>query len=182
MNTQLFCGEWVRLVAPNPESDAESVAGWSLDSEFTRLFGSGPARLWTAKRAKEEMEKDLEKGDVFIFHIRTLADDRVIGIADLDPVWSHGDAWLGIGIGERDYWGKGYGTDAVRVLLRYAFAELNLFRVTLNVFEHNRRAIRSYEKAGFVVEGRVREVMRRDGRRSDVVYMGILQEEWRGRQ
>ena len=66
------------------------------------------------------------------------------------------------------------------VLLRYAFAELNLRRVSLSVFEYNPRAMRSYEKAGFVVEGRRRQALNRDGRRWDVIHMGILREEWEG--
>ncbi len=85
---------------------------------------------------------------------------------------------MGIGIGERDYWGRGYGTDAMQVLLRYAFDELNLHRVSLGVFEYNTRAIRAYEKAGFVVEGRGPQELHRDGRRWDMIFMGILREEW----
>ncbi|MCK4899416.1 MAG: GNAT family N-acetyltransferase, partial [Anaerolineales bacterium] len=75
-------------------------------------------------------------------------------------------------------WGKGFGTDAVSVILRYAFHELNLHRVSLGVFEYNRRARRSYEKVGFSVEGRIRGDMLRQGRRWDVFIMGILREEW----
>jgi RimJ/RimL family protein N-acetyltransferase len=66
----------------------------------------------------------------------------------------------------------------MRVMLRYAFRELNLHRVTLTVFEYNPRAIRSYEKAGFVVEGRLRNWLNREGRRWDMIHMGILREEW----
>jgi RimJ/RimL family protein N-acetyltransferase len=87
-------------------------------------------------------------------------------------------AFVGIGIGERAYWGKGYGTDAMKVALRFAFTEINLERVTLNVFEYNPRAIRSYEKAGFKHEGRMRGALLKDGRRWDMIYMGILREEW----
>jgi RimJ/RimL family protein N-acetyltransferase len=89
-----------------------------------------------------------------------------------------GTAGVGIGIGEREYWGKGYSTDMMRVILRYAFTELNLNRVTLNVFEYNPRAVRSYEKAGFVVEGRERKAIHRDGKYWDVLFMGVLREEW----
>jgi len=78
-------------------------------------------------------------------------------------------------------WGKGYGTDAMRVLLRFAFTEINLHRVSLTVFGYNPRAIRSYEKAGFVVEGRARQRLRRDGQWWEVVYMGILKDEWKER-
>jgi RimJ/RimL family protein N-acetyltransferase len=95
--------------------------------------------------------------------------------------WNHGNAWVGIGLGERDYWGKGYGTDAMCAILDYAFNELNLYRVTLDVFEYNPRAIRSYEKAGFQLEGRVRKMIHRDGRRWDVLVMGVLRDEWEER-
>ncbi|MFM8321349.1 MAG: GNAT family N-acetyltransferase [Chloroflexota bacterium] len=70
----------------------------------------------------------------------------------------------------------------MRVLLRYAFQELPLNRVTLNVFEYNPRAVRSYEKAGFRVEGRVRGGLNRDGKRYDMIYMGILRAEWEALQ
>ena len=85
---------------------------------------------------------------------------------------------MGIGLGEREYWGKGYGTDTMRLAVRYAFMELNLNRVTLNVFEYNPRAIRCYEKAGFRHEGRQRQFLNRNGRRWDVLEMGILRDEW----
>jgi RimJ/RimL family protein N-acetyltransferase len=68
----------------------------------------------------------------------------------------------------------------MRLVVGFAFRELNLRRVTLVVFDYNPRAIRSYEKSGFKVEGRLREAMNRDGQRYDMVYMGILKEEWQG--
>ena len=84
------------------------------------------------------------------FAIRTLDDDRIIGEIGLDGIrWTHGDCFVGIGLGEREFWGKGYGTDAMKIILRYAFTELNLRRVTLDVFEYNPRGVRSYEKVGF---------------------------------
>jgi RimJ/RimL family protein N-acetyltransferase len=116
---------------------------------------------------------------VFFFMIRALQDDRIIGEIGLDGVsWSNGNAWVGISIGEKEYWGKGYGTDALQVLLRYAFTELNLHRINLTVFEYNPRAIRSYEKAGFVHEGRERKALLRGGQRWDMIYMGILRKDW----
>jgi RimJ/RimL family protein N-acetyltransferase len=92
--------------------------------------------------------------------------------------WSGRDAFVGLGIGEIEYWSKGYGTDIMNVLLRYAFTEINLKRVTLSVFEYNPRAIRSYEKAGFCHEKRRRRALNREGQRWDELYMGILREEW----
>jgi len=184
MNT-LFQGELVRLVAASAEKDAELLARWSHDSEYARQLDSDPARPQSVKRAKEDIQKwmENESPDSFGFMIRTLADDRLIGFIGLDGIrWTHGDTFVGIGIGDPEYRGNGYGTDAMRVILHYAFTELNLHRVSLDVFEYNPRAIRSYEKAGFVVEGRQRQALNRDGRRWDVIYMGILREEWERQQ
>jgi RimJ/RimL family protein N-acetyltransferase len=181
ISIQLFRGDLVRLTAEDPETLAKSFTRWARDSFYLRLMDSDPARLHSVKAVKEWIEKELQ-GDppkVHFFAIRTLADDRLIGDIDLFALeGAHRDAFVGIGIGERDDWGKGYGTDAMRLALRYAFTELNLHRVSLDVFEYNPRAIRSYEKAGFKHEGRQRSVLHRDGRRWDLLYMGILQSEW----
>jgi RimJ/RimL family protein N-acetyltransferase len=177
--SQIFRGELVRLAAINPDTDAEALARWSQDSEFDRLLNSEAALPFVAKRVTEEIEREEVRNDHYVFSIRTLSDDRLIGWISLEGIqWSHSTSWVGIGIGERDCWGKGYGTDAMRVLLRFAFEELDLFRVNLNVFEYNTRGIRSYEKAGFTVEGRARRYLNRNGRRWDIVYMGILRQEW----
>ncbi len=105
--------------------------------------------------------------------------ESLIGEIDLSGInWASGESIVGIGIGDRNDWGKGYGTDAMRVILRFAFEELNLHRVFLNTFEYNPRALRAYEKCGFKHEGRVRGMLNRDGKRWDVIYMGILREEW----
>jgi RimJ/RimL family protein N-acetyltransferase len=180
--TQLLQGKLVRLVAANADKDAEQMAQWSRDSEYMRQLDTDPARPHSVKRTKEDIQKWMENESPhdFGFMIRTLADDKLIGFIGLDGVqWTHGNTFVGIGIGEKEYRGKGYGTDALRVILHYAFTELNLHRVSLNVFEYNPRAIRSYEKAGFVVEGRQRQLLNREGRRWDLVYMGILREEWK---
>jgi RimJ/RimL family protein N-acetyltransferase len=181
MDTPLFQGELVRLTAVEPQKLAESFSRWSCDSEYWRLLDSGPAFVYSPQRSKEWLEKMLQENEhnLFMFMIRTLEDDRLIGEVGLDGVqWNHGDTFIGIGLGEREFWGKGYGTDAMRVILRYAFNELNLHRVSLNVFEYNRRALRSYEKTGFKVEGRARKFLSREGNRWDLIFMGILREEW----
>jgi RimJ/RimL family protein N-acetyltransferase len=185
MNTDLFHGELVRLTAANSEKDAELLAQWSRDSDYLRLLDTDPALPRSVKRSKEDILKwvEHEQPNSLQFMIRVQADNRLIGFVGLDGIlWTHGDAFVGIGIGDRAHWDKGYGTDAMRVILRYAFTELNLHRVSLDVFEYNPRAIRSYEKAGFVVEGRLRQFLRRDGRRWDMIYMGILRKEWERQQ
>lgn len=176
----IFRGSLVRLTAESPESLATAFARWNRDSEYLRLLDSDPHRIWSEKKIKEYIEKDMEKDppEEYFFQVRALDGDRLIGFVGLFPIWAHQNAWVGIGLGEREYWGKGYGTDAMRLALRYAFTELNLYRVTLNVFEYNPRAIRSYEKAGFCHEGRQRQFLNRNGKRWDVLEMGILREEW----
>lgn len=181
MNPSLFQGRLVRLTAEDPAVIAEQFARSSRDWEYTRLLDTAEARLWSVKKIKEWLEKDLEKESptTFTFFIRALEGDRLIGFVGLGGVqWSQGDAWMGIGLGDRQDWGRGYGTDALRVLLGNAFTELNLRRVSLGVFEYNPRALRSYEKAGFRIEGRQRKRYQREGRRWDGILMGILREEW----
>jgi RimJ/RimL family protein N-acetyltransferase len=181
----IFQGEKVHLIAPEPEQDAGLFARWMKDAEFVRLMDSDPARLFSIDKHKEWLEKDLvdeQKYDAIFFLIRTIQGEKTIGLIGLDGIrWVHGDAWVGIGLGERDYWGKGFGTDAMLVLQRYAFLELNLHRLSLTVFEYNERAISSYRKAGFAEEGRAREYLNRNGNRYDMIFMGILREEWERR-
>jgi RimJ/RimL family protein N-acetyltransferase len=179
MTINLFTGQLVRLAAINVETDTELFARWDRDTEHMRLLDADPHRLLTGKQIKAEIEREEAASQEIQFAIRTLADDRLIGFVALDGIsWTHGDSFVGIGIGDRAYWGRGYGTDAMCVLLRYAFTELNLYRLSLTVFSYNTRAIRSYEKAGFVVEGRQRQALRRDGRHHDLIFMGVLREEW----
>jgi RimJ/RimL family protein N-acetyltransferase len=180
----LLRGELVRLSAENPQVMAGCFSRWNQDTEWERLLDSDPARLLSEKKWQEWLDKDLEKGgsDDMFFAIRTLEGDVLIGFVGLfNLLKQHGDTLVAIALGERQYWGNGFGTDAMRVMLRYAFRELNLRRVGLIVFEYNPRAIRSYEKAGFTNEGRVRGAMLRDGKRWDFLYMGILRQEWLAR-
>ena len=180
-NQDLFKGKLVHLTAEEPKVIAEANVRWARDSEYMRLLDSNVSAPVSVKKIIEWIEKDLEKNvpTEYYFLIRTLEDERLIGVIGLDgSIIPHGEAYLGIGIGERELWGKGYGSDAMQVILRYVFSELNLQRVSLNTFEYNPRAIRSYEKVGFVHEGRVRGYLHRSGKRWALIYMAILREEW----
>jgi RimJ/RimL family protein N-acetyltransferase len=101
-------------------------------------------------------------------------------LTDLDRF--NGSAQVGIFIGESDEWGKGYGTDAVRALVDFGFAELRLERIWLEVGTENPRAKRSYEKAGFTHEGTFRHDRWEGGRYTDGHVMSILQDEWQSRR
>jgi RimJ/RimL family protein N-acetyltransferase len=176
----IFRGELVRLTAESSETVAKSRVRWGRDSEFMRLVESDPAQLWSEKKYKEWTEKQSEKddGNFFLFSIRTLSDDLFIGAVSIRPLWVDADAWIGIGLGERDYWGRGYGTDAMRLIVQYGFLELNLQRVSLALHTYNERALKSYEKVGFKVEGTIRQDTLREGRRTGGTFMGILRDEW----
>ena len=177
----VFTGKLVRLSAFDPEEMSKAFTRWNLNSEYARLLNSAAHRMQSAKAAARWMEKEAEEISPagYYFSIRTLAEDKLIGELGLDVVsWSGRDAFVGLGIGEPEYWSKGYGTDVMNVLLRFAFTEINLRRVTLTVFEYNPRAIRSYEKAGFRHEGHLRNYLNREGHRWNELYMGILREEW----
>ena len=177
---ELFYGDLVRLTAEEPEMYARVEVRWQRDSEFVRLAG-GDLEMPSEKKIREWAEKQVEKGpqpERYPFSIRSLADDQVLGFLGLWLDLMHSEGWVGIGIGERDAWSKGYGTDAMKICLRYAFWELGLQRVSLGLHEYNPRALRSYEKAGFQMEGRTRKDILREGKRTDTLWMGILREEW----
>lgn len=111
------------------------------------------------------------------------ADWRYIGnIGLMNLEWVPRAAELGIFIGDKSVWNKGYGTEAVELLLAHGFRTLNLNRIYLQVFANNLRARRSYEKAGFLLEGTLRQAVYRHGQYIDMLIMSILRSEWTGRQ
>ncbi len=85
---------------------------------------------------------------------------------------------LGITIGDQEYWGKGYGSEAVQLLVDYGFRHHNLHRISLEVHARNERAIRAYSRCGFLEEGRLREHVWSDGSYDDLVLMGLLRQKW----
>lgn len=179
----IYKGELVRLSAVDPSELGKAYSVWNQDSELTRLLDARMVSLRSTKAISDYFEKEAKEASpvAFPFTIRALDDNRLLGDIGLYVVndWAPRDAFVGIGIGNRSDWGKGYGTDAMKIVLRFAFTEINLRRVTLSVFEYNPRAVRSYEKSGFRHEGRLRGALLRDGKRWDMFYMGILNEEWK---
>ena len=178
----IFKGNLVRLSAMDSEEIGKALSWQGRDSELMRLMDTGPTRLHSTKAAAKFFEKIMEEDSSanHFFSIRALNDNRLLGDINIDVInnWSSQDAYVGIGIYKRDDWGKGYGTEAMQLILQFGFIELNLRRVTLTVFEYNPRAIRSYEKCGFQVEGRVRGRLIKDNKRWDMLVMGVLREEW----
>jgi len=174
----LFTGQLVRMAAKQAE-DTKAFARWSEDPEYLRLLFRDPAVPRSPESFEDKKDdKHHHDGRHFEFTFRTLADDKFIGFGGLNVSWANQGASLWIGIGEPDYRGKGYGSDAMRLLVNYAFRELGLYRVGLEVFGYNTRAIHVYEKLGFVYEGAQREALYREGQRYDTLSMSILRPEW----
>ena len=183
IQSQLFESPDLRLGPIDHEKDPEIESKWTHDSEFMRLMETAPARPLSAamvKKQYEKLEKQVEEDkNLFYFTIRARADDRLIGRAALQWIeWSNGNGFLRIGLGAAEDRRKGYGTQALRMILRFAFAELNLFRVSAIVPEYNDGAIALLQKFGFVQEVCRRKSLERDGRRWDLYVFGLLKEEW----
>jgi RimJ/RimL family protein N-acetyltransferase len=175
----LFTGSLVKLTTAEP-GDAEAFAKWSTDPIYMQRAYSGPAYP-VPKSQYEDWDKSFScnAGEEYQFRLRTVEDNRLIGKASLYGIsWTDRKATLAIAIGDETDRGKGYGSEAIRLLLRYGFEELNLNRVSLWVFEYNRRAMRLYEKLGFKHEGRLRQDSFHQGRYWDNVQMAMLREEW----
>jgi RimJ/RimL family protein N-acetyltransferase len=185
-DVSLFEGELVRLAPPEPDRDAEVESRWTHDAEYLRLLGAEPAYPLSPghiKKKHEAAEKESEKANnQFHFAIRARADDRLLGFVRLEYIeWTHGAGMVRLGIGDPNERGHGYGTEALQLMLRYAFGELNLYRLMAVTSGYNPRAVRFLERAGFTVEVRQRQALHRDGRRWDVLIMGLLREEWEAR-
>ncbi len=186
MNDNLFLGEHIRLAAASPEEIANAFYRWNRDMDYYLPLDSDPPRLFSLRQHKAWEEKWLEKDpseNTFFFAIRLREDDRLIGfIATWGIQWHHGESFVSLGIGEPEYRSKGYGTEAMTLMLRFCFHELNLRRVSLFVYDFNERGQRSYRKNGFVEEGRIREAVLREGKRWSWVFMGVLREDWESLQ
>lgn len=185
MNANLFDGSLVRLSAPDPDRDADIESGWTHDPHYLRHTSLEPARPQSAAQVKEKyaaLAKDTG-GTQFHFSVRTIEDGRLVGFVGIERIaWAHGTANIQLAIGSPDDCGKGYGSDALQLALRYSFDELNLHRVTAFGFEYNPRAIHFFERAGFVAEVRQRQAIAREGRRWELVVLGLLKRDWRSRQ
>ncbi|HEX5823058.1 MAG TPA: GNAT family protein [Candidatus Limnocylindrales bacterium] len=155
---------------------------WYADPEVVRLtrYQDGPMR-------PDEIERFFAAralgADSLAMAIHVGPDDRLVGTCALSQLDSdNGSALFHITIGEKDVWGRGYGTEATRVMIDHAFGGLGLHRIGLTVFSFNERAIRSYRSCGFVVEGRAREAIWREGRWWDEIAMSILDSDWATRR
>jgi RimJ/RimL family protein N-acetyltransferase len=159
------------------EGDLERTRAWVNDPEVARLVNR--VTPVTGPQHREWYQRVLADPHQVIFAIEVVPDGMHIGncgLKHIDPRVRKGELW--VYLGERAYWGQGYGTEACQALCRYGFERLNLHRIYLYVAEYNRSAIRLYERLGFHTEGRLRDDIFQDGRHYDSVIMGLLRSEF----
>lgn len=173
-------GDHVALGPGSREEIVEMFYHSDNDFEVAMLAGD-PLRPRAREQFEADYERDIKDGDAHsvTFVIYDRAADDPIGVVGLRNMYlTVGAAELGISIGRKDYWGRGFGTEAVTLVLDYGFTVLGLHNVLLCTYAYNERAIRSYRKVGFREIGRRREAHRLGDRRYDIVYMDILRSEF----
>jgi RimJ/RimL family protein N-acetyltransferase len=174
---KMLVGDKCYLSPPGLE-DAPRWAAWFNDLEVTLPLGDEAYTPSTPESEQEFLDESAHKR-LYVFSIVDRATDTPIGrglLFNVDAV--NRTAMLGIVIGEKAYWGRGYGQDAVRLLLDYAFNLLNLHSVMLGTFAFNARALACYRKVGFREIGRRRQARIVAGCKYDVVLMDILADEF----
>lgn len=179
----LFVSKHVCLAPIDHDQDPEIESRWTHDGEYLQLVSMEPARPLSPAQLREKyekIEKEIEESkSLYYFTIRMRTDDRLIGFSKLYWIeWSSGTGFVELGIGDEGDRCKGFGTEALNMLLRYAFAELNLHRLTALVPDYNIAAKRLFGKCGFVEEVRRRQALDRFGQRWDLLHLGILSREW----
>ncbi len=174
----MFRGEKIQLAAVQREYLPKYVE-WLNDWQVAQFLMPGTPAPMNLEDETTWFENRSKSKDSFVFAILTLDENKLIGNCGLHNVdLKNRKAVFGIFIGDKNYWGKGYGTDATRTLLRFGFEELGLNRVELEVYAFNPRAQRAYEKAGFRRDGVHRQGLYRDGKFHDEIIMCILRAEW----
>jgi RimJ/RimL family protein N-acetyltransferase len=175
---EFLTGKLVTLRRHTP-GNVTAFRRWYADPEIARL-----ARYQQTPMRTEEIERFFAARvvgpDAMAMAVHERTTERLIGTCAFSQLdGENGSALYHITIGERDAWGHGYGTEATQLMVDHAFGTLGLHRIALFVFEFNERAIRAYRRAGFVVEGRSRESIWRDGHWWDELAMSFLESDWR---
>jgi RimJ/RimL family protein N-acetyltransferase len=176
--TRSLVGTIARLV-PLRLEHAAIATRWNADAEVRHwLHRSEDGPEYRTRSAIEQKIRSVQTDATELRFVIETEDGVPIGEIGLLGIHPHGRAELSILLGEKAYWSRGYGTDAIRCLLRYAFDTLDLRRVTLIADADNLRGIRCYEKAGFGHEGILRAHRVRYGKPLDMVTMAVLREEF----
>ena len=165
------------ILIPVCKNHLDSFVKWFNDNEITQYIA------WFLPLNYEKEEKwyssMLEQQNQINYSIVLSENqDSLIGNCNIQIDWKNRVGMIGIMIGEKEYWGKGYGTEALRMLVKYGFNTLNLNRIELETYAFNTRALKSYNKVGFKQEGLKRNSYFKNGKYIDSIIMGLLKEEW----
>ncbi len=176
-----YYGEQVRLRPANRE-DLPLFVTWLSNPEMREYITIRYISEALEERWFEGLTGDLGGAAPARLHfvIETREGERPIGVVGIEGInWRDREAEVGIIVGEPEFWGRGYGSDAMRTILKVGFDWYNLHRIYLHVVADNTRAVRSYEKCGFTHEGRKREAVFIDGQYRDLLLMSMLEQEFR---
>jgi RimJ/RimL family protein N-acetyltransferase len=175
-------GEHVRLRSIARE-DLPRLWAFNNDLAVELAGGGDPPLPQSLARLQAEFDQEAAKGGRDATRFAIEVDGKCIGSCALFNANATAQTCeLGIGIGDKDYWSRGFGRETIRLLLTYAFRYLNYRKVWLRVHGVNERGIRAYRACGFVEEGRQRAQVWSDGAYDDLVFMGILRDAWRETQ
>lgn len=164
-------------LSPISLQDADYFTEWLNDFSVTLNLGM-TGEIITYEKEKELLEK-LSRS--YVFAILDKDSNKLIGSAGLHNIdFINGNAEFGINIGDKNFWNRGYGTDACRLLLDFSFNILNLHHVHLRVLSFNQRAIKCYEKVGFKQIGKYSQFRKIGGERFDMILMEILSSSFEG--
>ncbi|MBU3194546.1 GNAT family N-acetyltransferase [Clostridium algidicarnis] len=171
----MYYGEKVCLRAYK-EEDIEKVTSFVNDKELKKFYDtdvSFPITLWEEEKWVKSQKAD--KSGEYNFAIEDIKTKMYIGGCNIQNVnWLTRVALVGIMIGDKDYLGKGYGTDAMKVLMNFIFKDMNIHKIRLSTFSFNIRAQKSYEKCGFHVEGILKDEIFKDGKYYDEIVMAAF--------
>lgn len=177
----MIYGDGIRLRAPERE-DIPHFTAWVNDPDVQAgILRYRPMSIVEEERWFEKMLASPEAEHPLTIEIQR-ADGSWLAIGNCgfhNIEWRCRSGEVGIIIGEKAFWNQGYGSMAMRMLLKHGFGTLNLHRIYLHVLANNPGAVRVYEKIGFVHEGRLRDDMYKDGRYIDVLVMSVLRDDWK---
>ena len=165
-------------LSPIAEEDVGLYTKWLNDPEVTVNLTRLPKNI--TMQGEREYVRNTAADNVYDFGIVDLHTDKLIGNCILlEPDFINRTSELGIYIGDKEFWNRGYGTEAMNLLLDYAFNALNLHSILIQVKAFNKHAIRLYERCGFQRVGRLRDAELILGKRYDLIMMDILADEFK---
>ena len=174
----MYTGDLVRLRDYSKE-DLEMAKNYVNNPEVKQYLEPGIPYLYTLANEEKWYEAISANSDTYNFAIEDKKTGKYIGGCGVNEVdWKNSKAVVGIFIGDVAYHSKGYGTDAMQVIVRFIFEQMNINKIKLEVYSFNKRAIRCYEKVGFQVEGVLKEEIFRNGKYHDIIEMSIFKRDY----